>query len=286
MMKFKNIYSLLLRVVLWILALVIIEISTGIVRAYSIRLDLFISFLKWFVISMIILNKREKDFNLYMILIHLLYLTPILISIFQFVFHDKINIVAWPNLMLGLVGAWFGFLVYRSERNFRKILILLFGLFLSFLTLYNYDHINFVNTFGVIKYERGIWVNPELYVFSDKEKKVIVLEENKIYILDFWHSSCISCYLDFPEFNNRFNENKDPRLSYVAINYPLKNDHENTAFEIMEQRNYDFPVWKGTESIQSAFGIPAYSTFIALRNDTILYKGDLEHLDVFLKTLE
>lgn len=241
---------------------------------------------KYFILTLIVLRKWKNEFTQYFAALHIFLGLFLFIFLYGYLINDKVSLSAWTNEIMGLFGAWSALLFYRSKQIISKATIVASALLALSVLMYNYKYIKYFNSFGSFTYIRDIWVNPALYSITDKNKEKIQLERNTIYIIDFWHTACGYCFDGFPELDNRNKNNTNPNIKYVSVNYPLKIDKENQAFERMEQYNYSFPVWQGSALIDSAFGIRVFPTIVAYRNDTILYKGNMERLDDFLETLK
>lgn len=271
---------------LWLLFFFVFELCTSFIRSFSIKFDNYIMYSKCFLLTLLVLYKRKDEFRSYFIALHLFYCGLLFLFNLDYMFSDKFISPAWTNDIMALVGAWSALLFYRSKQIISKIAILGLGISVLALLMYNFKYIIYFNNYNSFTYIRDIWVNPTLYSITDKNKEKIQLERNTIYIIDFWHTRCGYCFESFPELDNRNKNNTNPNIKYVSVNYPLNIDKENQAFERMEQYNYSFPVWQGSALIDSAFGIRVFPTIVAYRNDTILYKGNMERLDDFLETLK
>lgn len=238
------------------------------------------------VLTLVVLRKWEKEFGPYFLAFNLFTCIPLFVFLYDFWLNDTVSIIAWTSEVMALSGGWMALLFAHSKKAVFRTAIIVAAFTLSFLVVYHYKYIHYFNNFGTFRYVRNIPVNPSLYTLSDEDGALMHFEKDKIYIIDFWYTDCGVCYQEFPQFDERAKRNTNPDIKYVSINWPYKTDSENLAFEVLKRYNYSFTQWIGSSNIDTAFGLTFYPTTIAFRNDTILYKGDLERLDDFLNTLE
>jgi hypothetical protein len=76
---------------------------------------------------------------------------------------------------------------------------------------------------------------------------------------------------------NRFKNN--PSIFICAIDVPFPRDTGDIALKLVRKRGHTFPVYIGKKGIDAAFGITSYPTVFLIQHDSIIYKGDIEHVD-------
>lgn len=284
-MLIMKLFKPYLRVLIWLIIILTLEVLTGWVRANAAWIDIWMMFIKYFLLTLVILTKRRKDFIYYAISFHLLILFLCFLFLKNFLYHDSIDVVFWDNLLIAMLGFWIAFAFLKSNALWKKQLLMIFGLGIVTFVFINKKYIAHFNSFKTFSIANSIWVDPELYSIIDKNEELVVFEKNKLYILDFWYSGCGVCYEEFPSFEKKYLDNINSNIEYIAINHPIRDDKPEYFWKILEDRNYTFPAWKGSENMSEAFTVSLYPTIVVFRNDTILYKGHLQLLDKFLKTV-
>jgi thiol-disulfide isomerase/thioredoxin len=102
---------------------------------------------------------------------------------------------------------------------------------------------------------------------------------NKIVLLDFWHTGCGVCFQKFPQLQAFYDKYKnDDSIAVYAVNKPIEEDKQKSAFKVIEEEGYNFPVLLPTdEELAEKFGVRVYpTTFVIDKQSNIIYKGDIE----------
>lgn len=127
-------------------------------------------------------------------------------------------------------------------------------------------------------------VIPKFELFDSKNIPTN-LPEDKIVILDFWNTSCSVCFNEFPKMNVLYNKYKnDKKVLIVAINVPVNNEDFKSRKESFENEKLDFKTLytKSTQDIQSLLNFNTYPNIIILKNNRIVFSGNIEPLsDIF-----
>jgi thiol-disulfide isomerase/thioredoxin len=103
--------------------------------------------------------------------------------------------------------------------------------------------------------------------------------ESKIVLLDFWHTKCGVCFQKFPQLQTFYDKYKnDDSVIIFAVDKPLDEDKEKSAFKVIEEEGYNFPVLLPTdEDLPEKFGVKGYpTTFVINKQGNVVYKGDIE----------
>jgi thiol-disulfide isomerase/thioredoxin len=122
---------------------------------------------------------------------------------------------------------------------------------------------------------------PAKFESFDEQRNFITDDnfKNKIVLLDFWATTCSICFQKFPQVQTLFEKYKnDSSVMILAVNSPLEEDTPNQAFEMIKEREYDFPVViTKDEFLAEKFGVKGFPTvFVINQNGQIVYKGDIE----------
>jgi thiol-disulfide isomerase/thioredoxin len=102
---------------------------------------------------------------------------------------------------------------------------------------------------------------------------------NKIVLLDFWHTRCGVCFQKFPQLQAFYDKYKnDNSIAVYAVNKPIEEDKQKSAFKVIEEESYNFPVLlPNDEELAEKFGVRVYpTTFVIDKQSNIVYKGDIE----------
>lgn len=110
--------------------------------------------------------------------------------------------------------------------------------------------------------------------------------KDKILVLDFWNTGCGICFKKFPILDSVQKSFKaDSIIRFYAINIPMEWDSAGVAFKEIRERGYAFNVAVGDTAMPAAFGFNGFPTVCILRNDSIIYRGNLEKAIEVLKAI-
>lgn len=184
-----------------------------------------------------------------------------------------------PQLVIQTIAILNGFILWRFRSKIRfvpSIVGLLFAVFMFtsgfsyWLHFRNYGsftgrvapQLNSVEIKGRVK-SGGELVRPDL--------------ENKFVLIDFWHTRCGSCFVQFPKLQEFHDDPNNQRILVYAINKPLDEDSENEAFDLIRSKGYTFPVLvPEDENLPEKFDVYVYPTTIILnKNGEKIFHGSL-----------
>lgn len=112
--------------------------------------------------------------------------------------------------------------------------------------------------------------------------------QNKILLLDFWHTRCGICFEKFPVLEELYSKYKyDTSILIIAVNKPLMSDSIGEAFALLKKKNYSFPILiPAIDTLPELFDVTGYpTTFLIDKTGTVIFKGDLEKAKNKLHTL-
>jgi thiol-disulfide isomerase/thioredoxin len=109
--------------------------------------------------------------------------------------------------------------------------------------------------------------------------------KGKLTLLDFWGAGCPACIRAFPAIDSLHASIKDkPQLSIQSIYIPyyaaVKPDF---VADIVKQKNVHFPVAVAQAGLDSVFRIHSYPTVLLVYDNSIIYRGGLG--DAFQKMM-
>lgn len=219
--------------------------------------------------------------------------------IFSYIFFRKnteklklnFSIINLPFLSLTLLTCTFGndfsrgllylifvpissILGYKYSLNQKKTTLffsILFFLFISLIVLPNFQSYYYNKEIKKIAFPNVKVVN--------KSNKSIVLEKNKIILLDFWTTNCGICFEKFPDLeyiSNKY-KNNDNVLIY-SINVPLRNEKLNETTKILDSLGYSFKKLYAVSQaeIEDSLKINSFPCLLIIKNNKIRYRGQLE----------
>jgi cytochrome oxidase Cu insertion factor (SCO1/SenC/PrrC family) len=179
------------------------------------------------------------------------------------------------SFLFGLIGGYY----YKLKQN-RKILIPLilfvYPLLLSFGGYNLWIHrIEYGNFSGAVENSEEI---PFELLTKDGELVTNETLKGKVVLFDFWYISCRPCWVKFPELQRIHDQYKDdPNMVIYAVNRPTDRDKPGELFSRIEDKQYTFPVLKGTQEIMDAFDVYVYPTVVLLNKEgQVVFMGELE----------
>lgn len=113
----------------------------------------------------------------------------------------------------------------------------------------------------------------------NKQSKNVVLQSDKIIILDFWSTSCGICFEKFPDLEATYNKYKNnSKVEIYAVNFPLKNDHFEQSIKILDSIGYKFPQLfaRSGQEIEQKLNFNTFPHLIILKNNRVRFDGMFE----------
>ncbi len=109
----------------------------------------------------------------------------------------------------------------------------------------------------------------------------------KVVILDFWFIGCRPCWAKFPKLQQIYDKYQaNEQILVYAVNRPMKNDKPNQLFTSIEEKNYTFPVVRGSQQIMDDFGINYYPTVVIIDPDgNLIFRGAIEKVEEVIEDL-
>ena len=256
-------------------------------RQWSWYANILTGIVYFFLITLIFsrndLPKKQRITNL------LLIITPILPLIVFYIWRGPDSYLTAPLYILNpIIGIVVG-LVYLSFKKFYSktiavVLMLLIG-YGDTIVLQTWMDYFIYGTWSGLTDEK---VND--FCFTNKEGKVCKVDfKNKIVVLDFWNTSCGSCYAAFPEYTKQITKwSKQTDVEFYTVNVPIKTDSLGQADNVLKKRGYNFNNLIGfsPDSTNKIFKVVAFPTTIVFdKSGNIVYRGNPNQLDKVLEKL-
>lgn len=213
-----------------------------------------------------------------------------------------IRIVVWDNGMVSLLetimrilGIIAGYLFWKSGNIWRAI-ILIGGLWLSiYVYFWGYKNWTYYLNYGSVSgnIEMKETSDPILFITNQQDTVRVggSLKEEKIFLLEFWTTTCGQCFRSFPKVQAFYEKYKNnPEIALYAVNVPYRKDKEDRAFEMIKELKYSFPVgvYVGKNGSLNKYGVNGYPTVLVVNKEgNIIFRGDMEKaIDVVEKLLK
>ena len=119
--------------------------------------------------------------------------------------------------------------------------------------------------------------------FTDINDSTVRLKDlrGKVVVLDYWSTSCGSCYKKFPEFEKLYESFKNnEHIRIYAVNLALKNETDEQIKEKTKALGYSFPnlftTFENRNDIKNTFQFNTVPTLIIIdKNGRVYYRGNL-----------
>lgn len=112
-------------------------------------------------------------------------------------------------------------------------------------------------------------------------------QDGKFYLLDFWHSKCGVCFMQFPDFQQVYKKSlENEEFDAYAVNLLGRNEKPNEMIELLNARDFSFPTLFFTDTRQDLyahFGVRAFPTYIIVQNNSIVFLGSLTNAEAWLR---
>ena len=238
-----------------------------------------VSFIGYFYLTFFFLKVFNKKLSALSI-ITVTFSTILLLqsfTIYTWFIWDGFGIPAVTAHCLAVICAYFYF---KSETPKNILPFVLSSCFVIFMFFQGWDYwihkVQYGAFTGKVSYNL-----PVKFVGLDEQKNLIGDDDfqNKIVLLDFWHTRCGVCFEKFPQLQTAYeNYQNDPDVMILAVNKPIEEDKPNQAFEMIREEGYSFSVVITKDAdLAEKFGVKGYpTTFVINRNGQIVYKGDIE----------
>ncbi len=238
-----------------------------------------IGFIAFFFLTMFCLERYKSKLSVWIILFAILlghWVLELPLRVLDF----NGSLISLPDSIVHSLGILFGYLYWRLKNPF-DVLTAIIGFSIPvFMLFQGYDYwlhyLNFGTFTGSVSYSL-----PAKFKSFDESRNAIT-EENfkgKIVLLDFWYSRCGVCFVKFPQVQAFYEKYKnDSSVIILAVDKPIEEDKEKSAFQIIREEGYSFPVVVATdENMPEKFGVKGYpTTFVIDQNGTVVFKGDIE----------
>lgn len=238
-----------------------------------------IGFIVFFGLTFFCLGKFQSKLPIWQILTALIigqwiFELPMRIAYFQG------SLVSLPDTLFRTFGIIFGFLFWRLKNPLNLITAFLGCSIAVFMFFQGWDFWIHKLNFGTFTGMVEAFALPAKFEGFDERKNLITDKDfqNKIVLLDFWHTRCGVCFDKFPQVQALYDKYKnDSSVAIFAVDKPIEEDKPNQAFDMIKEEGYSFPVVvTQDEDLAEKFGVTGYpTTFVIDRKGMIIFKGDI-----------
>ncbi len=213
--------------------------------------------------------------------------------LFPNVIYDLFSGLPWflPQLLIQTIGIICGYLYWKLTKPLDFLIALISCLITVFMFFQGFDYwlhyLNYETFTGKINAHR---LSQRFEGINQYNTKITNQTLNKkIALLDFWNTRCGVCFQKFPQLQAFYDKYKnDDSVVVFAVNKPLDEDKEKSAFKVIEEESYNFPVLLPTdEELPEKFGVKGYpTTFVIDKQGNVVYKGSIEGAVLMIEELK
>lgn len=237
-----------------------------------------------FIFSIFILKKNNKLKNLIFLILPFLVLFVVALLI-NFKEHYIRGI---PYLIFIPVITYLLYIAFSKKSIIITSLILIIIPFNSFIIFPNW----FI--FCIENERDNFLINKEFPIIngiSNKDKIPINLNnKDEILVLDFWTTSCGTCFKKFPDFQKlKETFNDHPNIKFYSINVPIQRDTFYKTVSLVTKLNYNFKTFyaNNKKEIETKLNFNMYPQVFVIKNNTVKYAGGMHYgKNVFIYNLE
>ncbi len=198
----------------------------------------------------------------------------------------KFTIKQSPSYITWFLAMAAGYFFYIQQRKIKLPAVLfVFPLLMAFGLNDLWVHkIEYGNFYGEVKNQIEI-----PFELTNKADEIVNNEslKGKIVLLDFWFINCGPCWVKFPEVQELYEKyESNPLVEIYAVNRPMRRDGPEELYTKIEEKDYTFPVLKGSQEAMDAFGVYKYPTVVLLNEKgEMVFMGELDAAKEKLESL-
>jgi thiol-disulfide isomerase/thioredoxin len=212
----------------------------------------------------IIINKLKYKLNVFfiqfsysitLIILHIFLSLSLITYFFSFVTPVTIVLTLYLN---------------KNPKFYKNLILLLIVLIYSFSTTKIIHPNLFYKNNYKLNYNKNLDVN-----FYDSDKQVFIFDKSKIYVLDFWTTSCSLCIEKFPAFHKlKIDFKKDNKIEFHTVNVTLPGDSNNKIVKLLKNKNLILDnLFINSDIEAKKISINDYPTILIIKNGKIFYNG-------------
>lgn len=157
----------------------------------------------------------------------------------------------------------------------KKYIALIFPILFTLFIFFGYkDYVSLIRGFGSTQIKQL----PNIFLYDSQMQKVDLTQKDKIYVLDFWATSCAVCIREFSDFEKVVLKYKNnPNLLFYSVNIPTRKETiANNIAISTEKYHYKFnKLFAQNRSVFDSLSLRGFPTLILMKNEKIYYQGSL-----------
>ncbi len=187
-----------------------------------------------------------------------------------------------PSTLAYFVGTFLGWIIAYQSKKIQSVTFAFSIVIVGWMYFRGYDlylhYLNYGNLYGSMT---PIHVSKNIIYKNEQSKTVTFPNDHSLIVLDVWNNGCGICYREFPKleklYKNYANRND---VKFYALNVALREDDIAKAKEITLAWDYTFPnLFLERKEYAGALGIQSYPTVLIIKNDSIVFKGDIDNVE-------
>jgi thiol-disulfide isomerase/thioredoxin len=249
------------------------------------------SFLIFFYLTIYCIKKINENKPNWKVLRVLIVIRLLLLGGYDLYVRLTEELYGSPVLIIHLLGIVSGFFYIRLKNPFNLLPLMFSSVFVTFMFLQGFELYLHKLNYGTFTGRIEAYKLQKKVEGTDQNNNKINNQtlENKIVLLDFWHSRCGVCFQKFPQLQAFYDKYKDDDSIVVfAVNKPIEEDKQKSVFKVIEDRGYNFPVLLPIdEELPDKFGVFRFpATFVIDKYGNVVYKGGIEGAILMVEELK
>lgn len=216
----------------------------------------------------------------------------IIVHVIPRLFDFEAHMISIPEFISELVGIIFGLLFFYSNK-IGRVFSSLCVLALLFLTYYlEADVVNIMlhNEYAEEISKRDIRLDEVAYF--ERNSAICydsIFNNNTVYIVDFWTTSCMPCIRLFPlidETHKEYISNRNIKVKTICM--LDGKESMNSPYNLVQKKGFSFPINTVyyNDSVANLIGINSFPTTLVIKNKEVYFRGSFEAaIDVANKLL-
>lgn len=140
-------------------------------------------------------------------------------------------------------------------------------------------------------YESRVDIKMPLISLHTSTGEKIHLNNDTVYVLDFWTTTCGVCFQKFPAFEDKYFEYiNNEKIELFTVNVPLEIDDSKKTLDLVNRLSYEFPTLytkSSNKEIENILNYNGYPMMLIVKNNRIYYKGQfIDDKRVFIHSLD
>jgi thiol-disulfide isomerase/thioredoxin len=273
-----------------LLFVIVLLFLSSIISNYDIKYNSLLRFILFFYLSAFSIKKYGKERKEHKIFL-IIFSSYVLLEFEGIWVWINGGVWFYPIFIISIIGMISGY-IYAGWKNNLNLLPFVLGSILTvFMLFQGWDYWFHRANFGTFTGKTETYKLQQKVEGIDENNKQISNQtfEKKIVLLDFWHTKCGVCFQKFPQLQAFYNKYKDDNsIAIYAVDKPIEEDKEKSAFKVIDEEGYNFPVLlPDDENLPEKFGVKGYpTTFVINRSGNVVYKGDIEGAIILVEELK